>query len=368
MKFKVNAKSFKANLKLINAITKSFDFNNIADSILFRLKNNTLTLRAMNDLSSVRAQTAIEDKNFKETEFLVNANKLYKIIKFSDEDELQFELKSEDTHEGKGHLIFHGNSKVEFPLKPLMQYPNFPNYFGNYVSVNEDFIDNLSTMTNFVHKKATNYLSGINVNSNTLISTDKVVVMLMKHNYNFANNVTISTDIPSVIKRIDNPKISTEDTMFRATGTIEGWKVETAHSVINDDFPTDLVLNTAKEWGTEEDKHRLKFDLFDLQKINRKVKSITGKGDEEIKIEVKPEKTVFKYRENQFSFQQTIPCESEATMTIKTRCKRLNDIVTLANKAEIDDIVLFIHADKTDKLIFKDNFMYVAELMDLTIN
>lgn len=366
MKFKINATKLKSNLKLINKITKSFDFNNIADSILFKLEGKTLTLRARNDLSSARIQIDM-DKEFMKTKFLIDANKLYKIVKFSSQDELHFELQSEDTQEGKGHLVFKGNSVVKFPLKPLLQYPDFPDIETNYIPVDDDFIKDLNNVKDFVHKKATNYLSGVNINSKTLISTDKIVVMLMKHHYDFENDVTISPDIPSLLRKIDNPEVSVKKN-FCVRGTIKDCKIETVHSVINDDFPVDLVLEEARKWGSEDDKKKVVIDKEDFKQINRKVKSITGRGDEEIKMDINPNKITFKYREKGFSFQQTIPAEVNHSMLIKTRCKRISEMLTLAIQYDAEDITFFVRKSPDKKyLVMKDNFMYVAELMKLEI-
>ncbi|MCF8008159.1 MAG: hypothetical protein K9K32_00210 [Halanaerobiales bacterium] len=370
MKFTVDKDVFQSNIRFLNKITKNFDFNNIADSLLFKLKDDKLIIQAMNDLSAAKT-TIPMNKEFLNTEFLVDANKFYKVIRFASQDTLMFELDAEDTQKGEGHLIFRGKSTVKFPLKPLFQYPTYNKENLYYTPVDKEFIEDLDIAKEFIHKKATNYLSGININSNTIISSNKIVVMLIKHKYNFDkyhfDSLTIPSDTTSIIKALDDPEISFSSS-FYVKGKIKDCKVETYHNVINDDYPADLILQKTHKWGNEKDKHKVVFRLDDLKVINKKINSVNSKDDMPVKLEVKEGKITFKYRENKFTFQQTIEAETETPLVTKMRCARIDNLVSLASFYGQNKISLFFKKEDTSEhFIFKDKFLYVAELQELTI-
>lgn len=365
MKFKLKTINVKKAMNLFKHITTNFDFNNISDNVFFEIKDGNLFLRATNELIHAKVIfNLLSENKLLDTKFLVPATELINVIRFADSKYIKFNLQAEDSKEGIGKLIIKGKSKASLPLKSLFQFPKFPNINENFQTVEneENFKQKLNLLSQFTDKEATNYLSGINYNPNTLIANKKISSLMFKNELNLEDDFILSTDILKTFKMINNINIS-KDKFFNIKGKIEQIDAIISYKLINDEYPVKRINKAKKQWLNAEYKP-INITINNLSIITSKLKHLINQNKDNITMNVSNNKITFKYEHNNFKFERHIEETNSINLNIKLAYKRLEELLSISkafNKKEINIRLL-----ENNIMLIKDaEYLYMCGVLEV---
>lgn len=366
MEFKVKKDNIKSIMNLFNKVTTNFDFNNVSDNILFKIKNNRLILRATNDLTSAKAIfDDISEKSLIDVRFLVSAKELINFIKFSDSEFINFNLKAKEAEEGKGILIIKGKSKAKLPLKNLLQFPKFPEISEDFNNImnRDNFINKLDILSKFTDQNASNYLSGINYNQETMIANRKISSIIFKHDIDMEDKFIISTDIVDTIKKLNTISIS-KDKFFNVRGVMNDVGVVLSYRLINDEYPVERI-NKAKERWLNSEYSNLNISYDNISTIHKKLNHMINNDKDELNINVSEDSIKFFYEHNNFSFERRVEEDNDINVKLKIHYKRIEEIVNLINTFPSDIINIRLLKEDDLMIIKGEKYLYIGGAIDI---
>lgn len=364
MKFRIPTNQAKKVLGLLNKITARFDFNNIADNILFEIKGDKLIIRATNELAHAKAEfIGISDTKLLDTRFLVPANELINVIKFATSDEIKFTLDAINAEEGKGKLIIEEESKAVIPLKGLTQFPRFPETNAEFKPVPDEdtFINKLSLLSKFTDNEATNYLSGISYNKDTMIANKKISSLIFKNDIELNTDIILPTDILKTIKQLSNLKINSND-FFNAVGKLEDVKVTMSYHLINDEYPIDRIDKAIKKWLNQE-YTPIHLSLSHLYDIKRRLNHLITQQEDNIRMTVLPDEITVEYEYNNFSFERSIQEDNKEPLKMKMAYNRLEEIYEVSDAFDKESIDIRLLPSNI-LFIKEDEYLYMGGILE----
>lgn len=367
MKFKVNKKSLKSIMSLFNKVTTNFDFNNVSDNILFKVENNRLTLRATNDLTSAKAIfNSISEKNLLDVKFLISAKELINFVKFSDSEIIKFNLKAKDAEKGKGVLLIKGKSKAKLPLKNLLQFPKFPEVSEDFYNITDrdKFINKLDILSKFTDKNASNYLSGINYNTKTMIANRKISSIIFDHDIDMEGQFIISTDIVNTLKKLNTISIS-KDKFFNVKGVMKDVGIVLSYRLINDEYPVSRINNAKNRWLNSK-YTSLSITSDNLSTVHKKLNHMINNDKDKLDVTIYEDSIKFFYEHNNFSFERSVKESNDITLNIKIHYKRIEEIVNLVNTFNTDEIKIRLIKENDLMLIKGEEYIYVGGVLEVT--
>ena len=250
---RIKTKVLKPIILVLNSVAEEQAFQIGNDGIHFKMKDGMLDISSESrEMNILFTNVTFDDDPYivENTEFLVNAKKLYHIISTTSSEFLEFETEGSNPSGGQGKIHIYSNGKATLPLYDCgifnkLEFEHSSDDFSSWKINSERLIEYLEKLETFVIKGASDFnLSGICIEK----IEEQGMIWMGRNNhrgiylnapFNIDKQIVFSSNIVSILKRLKVSSLETriENNKIIFISDLEDYKLQITARLLDVEYP-----------------------------------------------------------------------------------------------------------------------------------